>query len=222
MTFEEAIKILNKNLRKENPKTFSSSWIFKNTPSAYRYFYKNVRTENDDVDWDRVTGSLSRTFQSRWIRYKYKQAKSYERQSEVDMILFKFSDRLYVLLSPKDEKEKHLQHKIFISLVRIGQKGNICAQNEVIKWVTFITDEWIDRYPQMHRWKGYTDEIPDKIRGCIRRYRYTGSFLGYLFRTLEYSAYGKPPLVSLNDTVFDGDKTLEDVAVVDENWRIYK
>jgi hypothetical protein len=74
----------------------------------------------------------------------------------------------------------------------------------------------------MYRWKGYTDEIEDKIKNCIRLYRYTGSFLGYLFKTLEYSARGKPPLVSLNDLMFDGSKTREEFAVVQEDWEIYK
>ena len=59
----------------------------------------------------------------------------------------------------------------------------------------------------MYRWKGYEDEVSDKVRVCIRCYRYTGSFLGYLFKTLEYSARGKPPMVSLDDKILDGAKT---------------
>lgn len=221
-SFNVAIKTLNKILKQEQPKTFSSSWICKNSQPAYNYFRLNLRTENNDVDWDTVTQALHRSFQKRWVRYKRKNIKLYERQSEVDVILEKYKNKLYTFLTPADERDKKIQHKMLISLVRIGQKGNICAQEELIKWVTFITDDWIDRYPQMYRWKGYTDEIPDKIKGCIRLYRYTGSFLGYLFKTLEYSALGKPPLVSLNDAIFNGDKTREEYAVADEDWQIYK
>lgn len=111
---------------------------------------------------------------------------------------------------------------MLISLVRIGQKGNICTQQELIKWVTYITDDWIDRYPKLYRWKGYEDEVIDKIKTCIRLYRYTGTFLGYLYKTLEYSALGKPPLCSLNDKMFNGEKTLEEFAIVQEDWRMYK
>jgi hypothetical protein len=57
---------------------------------------------------------------------------------------------------------------------------------------------------------------------CIRLYRYTGTFLGYLYKTLEYSALGKPPLHSLNDKMFYGKKTLEEFAVIEEDWQIYK
>jgi len=165
---------------------------------------------------------LPRPFQKRWIKYKKKNVKLYERQSEVDIILIKYKDKLYTFFTPANKRDKKIQHRMIISLVRIGQKGNICAQQELIKWITFITDDWIDRYPQMYRWKGYTDEVKDKIKNCIRLYRYTGSFLGYLFKTLEYSARGKPPLVSLNDLMFDGSKTREEFAVVQEDWKIYK
>ena len=213
-----AIRRLNQLLEERQPKQFSCTWIVNNAPSIYQYIWKYVRTENGDVDWDRVTSSLDRTFQRRWVRYRRKQVPQYERQSEVNVILEKNKKRLYALISPATPRDKSTQHRILISLVRIGQKGNVCAQEEVIKWVTFITDDWIDRYPVMFRWRGYTDEIGDKIKHCIRCYRYTGSFLGYLFKTLEYSARGKPPLVSLDDTVLGGAKRLSEYAIVEEGW----
>ena len=221
MTFRRHIKILNEILSEKQPIHFNPSWIFQNVPQVYSYIQKNIRTENDHIDWDKITSSLNRTFQKRWIRYRHKKAKLYERQSEVDLIVNKYKDKLYTFLCPSGEADKKIQQTMLISLVRIGQKGNICAQEEVIKWVTYITDDWIDRYPQMYKWKGYADEVPDKIRACIRCYRYTGSFLGYLFRTLEYSARGKPPMVSLNDKLFNGEKTLEEFAKVEEDWQIY-
>jgi hypothetical protein len=105
--------------------------------------------------------------------------------------------------------------------VRVAQRGNILAQKEAVKWVTYIVDDWIEKYWQICRWKGYTDEIEEKIEGCVRRYRYTGSFIGYLFKTLEYSARGKPPQYSLDDSVLDGAKTridfiIEDNGIVEE------
>ena len=47
------------------------------------------------------------------------------------------------------------------------------------------------------------------------RYRYTGSFLGYLFKTLEYSARGKPPIVSFDDKIGDTGKTRIDYYVAE-------
>jgi len=214
--FNTAIKNLNRVLKEKQPKTFSSSWICKNSQPTYNYFRLNFRTENNDIDWDLVTQALHRSFQKRWVRYKRKKIKVYKRQSEVDVILAKYKDKLYTFLSPADERDKKIQHRMIISLVRVGQKGNVCAQQELVKWITFITDDWIDRYPQMYRWKGYTDEIEDKIKGCICRYRYTGSFLGYLFKTLEYSARGKPFLVSVDDKIFDGTKTRLEYLIVDQ------
>lgn len=215
--FKTAIKTLNMALKEKDPKTFNSSWVYKNVQPAYHYFRINFRTENNDVDWDIVTQALHRSFQKRWVRYKRKKIKLYERASEVDVILVKYKEKLYTFLTPVDDRDKKIQHRMIISLVRIGQKGNVCAQQELVKWVTFITNDWIDRYPQMYRWKGYEDEIEGKILGCIRLYRYTGSFLGYLFKTLEYSARGKPPLVSVDDRVLDGKKARVEYLRVEED-----
>jgi len=215
-----AVRVLNKTLKEKDPKTFSSSWIFQHCQPVYHYIRLNFRTENGDVDWDVVTQSLKRTFQKRWIRYKRKYIKLYERQSEVDLILNKYKDKLYTFIAQENEQDKKIQQKMIVSLVRIGQKGNVCAQQELIKWVTFITDDWIDRYPQMYRWKGYADEVEDKIKTCIRLYRYTGSFFGYLFKTLEYSARGKPPLVSVDDKILDGSKTRLEYLNLDQEEEI--
>lgn len=217
MKVEEALKNLNQLLEERQPHTFSCSWIVTNAPNIYRCIWKHIKTENGDVDWDMVTSALDRTFQRRFVRYRQKQVKSYERQEEVDLILTKNKDRLYTLIAPLSERDKLMRHRILVSLVRVGQKGNTRAQEELIKWVTFITDDWIDRYPQMLRWKGYEDEIGDKIRHCIRCYRYTGTFLGYLFKTLEYSARGKPPLCSLDDTVLGGAKRLAEYVITEDN-----
>lgn len=218
MNLQTATEKLNLILRERQPATISSSWIYFNAPSVYHFVRNNYRTENDQIDWDIVTRSLDRAYAKRWTRYRYKQARLYERQSEVDAVLIKYKDRLYTFFAPASDSDKQIQDRMIIRLVRIGQRGNVCAQEELVRWVTFVTDDWIDRYPQMYRWKGYEDEVPDKIRACIRCYRYTGSFLGYLFKTLEYSARGKPPLVSLDDKVLDGNKTrIEYVRAESEN-----
>jgi hypothetical protein len=163
MDFNSAIKILNQALEHNQPDTFSSSWIYFNTPKVYHFVRNNYRTENDQIDWDIVTRSLDRTYAKRWTRYRYKQARLYERQSEVDAVLIKYKDKLYTFFAPASESDKQVQDRMIIRLVRIGQRGNVCAQEELVRWVTFVTDDWIDRYPQMYRWKGYEDEVPDKI-----------------------------------------------------------
>ena len=37
------------------------------------------------------------------------------------------------------------------------------------------------------------DEIQNQLEACIRRYRYTGSFMSYVFRTLECAGRGIRP-----------------------------
>jgi hypothetical protein len=207
MDFGVAIKILNKALNKNQPKTFSSTWIYKEIPSVYRYVWKNIRTENDDIDWDKITVGLSRKFQKRWVRYKRKTLKEYENQNEVDLIISKYQDKLYTFLTLQDDRDKILRDRIIVSLTRISQKGNILARQELVKWLRYIADEWIDIYPCMDRWKTYPGAIDERISRCIILYRYTGSFLGYMYKTLEYSAKALPPVCSFDDTLFDGSKT---------------
>lgn len=216
MNFDTAIKILSQKLEEVEPEILSSSWIYFNTPRVYHFVRNNYRTENNLIDWDIVTRSLDHAYAKRWTRYRYKQARLYKRQSEVDAVLNRYKDKLYTFFAPASDSDKQIQDRMIIRLVRIGQRGNICAQEELVQWVTYVTDDWIDRYPQMYRWKGYEDEVPDKIRACIRCYRYTGSFLGYLFKTLEYSARSKPPLVSLDDKILDGTKTRIEYARAEE------
>ena len=200
-------------MEKHNPQTFSSSWIFSKSPTLYIFFSKNFRTENGDIDWDMVTEKIDRGFQKRWLRYKRKKISFYEKQEEVDKVLLKYKDKLYLFLIPRPSKEKEICNRMIVALVRLAQKGNICAQKEIVNWVTYVVNDWIDKYPQIHKWQGYPDEVTDNIIGCTLRYKYTGSFLGYLFKTLEYSARGKPPICSFDDKIGDAGKTRIDFYV---------
>lgn len=217
MNFRSAVKILNQTLKKKQPRTFSSTWILNETPSIYQYICKNVRNENDSIDWDKITVKLDREFQRKWVRYRRRQVKQYENQPELDRILFKYKDKMYVFIGALDKKDRDLRNRIIVSLVRVAQKGNILAMNALTYWVRFIVDDWIDKYSHVWRWRAYTDSIEDKIAGCVRCYRYTGTFLGYLFKTLEYSGKALKPLYSLDDTFLDGAKTRIDYVVVEQD-----
>ncbi len=199
MDFKECVRILKRNLYEKNPSEFSSSWIVKYAPLVYRFIFKNVRTEINQIDWDKVTIALPRKYQKRWIRYRRRPRKEYENRDEVEKIFSKYRNKLYVFIAVSDEKEKRLQHKITIALVRISQKGNVLATKELIILLRYIVDEWIDRYFFLRRWRGAESEISRAIGGCVRRYQYTGTFFGYLFKTLEYSANGLKPFYSLDD-----------------------
>ncbi len=218
MKFILAIKILRKVLKEKQPQTFSSTWIYKEARSAYNYFRLNIRTENGDIDWDRVTSKLDRKFQKHWVRYRRKSVKEYENQIEVDLILSRYKNKLYTLMVSTNIRDERNRERIIISLVRISQKGNILAQRELVFRLTFMVEEWIEKRWQIRKWKGYTDDVEDKIKGCIRCYKYTGTFIGYLFKTLEYSGRGVRPMFkySLDDTVFDGEESKINYVIHDQ------
>ena len=104
-----------------------------------------------------------------------------------------------------------------IRLVRLAQKGNTPAKEYVTEFLTIIIYEWIDNSKYVSRWKGYTDGIENRIECCIRNYRYSGSFMCYVFRSFQYFARGLRPIVSLNDKFLNGKKERIDYVVYEDS-----
>ena len=194
MDFDSAVKTINKLLREKQPCTFNSSWIRRYAPHIYRFFQKNIRRESGGIDWDRVTRALDRKFPRKWIMSRRNGTKLYRSKAEVNIILNKYDGKLYTFLTPADKDNNSTRDIISIALVRIAQKGNVAAKKEIITLVRFTIDEWIEYNPKISRWKGYEYLIKRHIEDCIRRYRYSGSFMGYLFKTLEYAGRGLRPI----------------------------
>jgi hypothetical protein len=208
MDFDSAVKTINKLLLKKQPYTFNSSWIREYAPHIYRYIQKNIRAEIGGIDWDRITRALDLKLQRKWITSSHKRTKQYRSKTEVRIILQKYHNKLYTFLTPTDRNDKYIRDTISIALVRIAQKGNVIAKEEISKLVRFTIDEWIEHYPKISCWKGYDYLIQKRIEGCIRCYRYSGSFIGYLFKTLEYAGRGLRPVIaySLDDSLYSGVK----------------
>jgi len=208
MDCDSVVKDLNKLLKENRPDTFNSSWVRKNAPAVYRFIQTYIRTETGSIDWDRFTLSLDREFQKRWIAPRRKRAKPYRNKAEVGIVLQKYHDKLYTFLTPADKNDKHVRDVISITMVRIAQKGNVTALQEIVRLLSFTIDDWIDRNPKISRWRGYDHLIRKLIEGCIRRYRYSGTFIGYLFKTLECAGRGLMPIhtYSLDDTLYSGEK----------------
>ncbi len=95
------------------------------------------------------------------------------------------------------------------------------AYLELTNLLYYTIDGWIEKYYPLHKWRNYRSEIETKIHGCIRCYRYTGSFVGYLYKTLAYSGRGLAPVSSLDKPLFDGEATLLDFITEDQETGIY-
>ena len=204
MSFETVIHTINKLLSEENPEAFNSSWILKRAPHCNRFILKNIRTDLGVVDWDRVTSSLEWKFQKRWTpSRKMCSGIKYRSSREVKQTLERFRSKLYVFVSPQNQTDRHIQDIISIKLVRLSQRGNETAKKELFNLLHFTIDDWIEQHCILSCWRGYEEELQKQVEGCIRRYRYSGSFLRYLFRTLECAGRGIRPLLvySLDDPV---------------------
>ncbi len=192
MDFGQIIIRLGRLLKNENPKIFRSSWILENSPEIYRFIVKNIKTEVGDIDWDRVISSLDKRFQRIWIppRHKPQRLKLYRNKKEVDLLLKNYNHKLYIFIAALDDSDKRLRDTIAIPLVRVAQKGNIRAQQKLVFLLKQIAQQWIEYCPTFYRWRGHSDDLEPRILACIRCYRFTGSFIGYLFKSLELSGKG--------------------------------
>jgi hypothetical protein len=193
MDFQCTVAALNRLLLRKRPETFNSSWILKHAPECYRFIRKEIRTEVGGIDWDKVTHSLESKYQRRWTRRPQGKCRPYRNKSEIDLILNKYRDKLYVFIAPTDAVDRRMRDTIAITLVRLAQAGNLLAKAEVANLARYTIDEWLDNHDYLSRWKGRNDEIRAQLEGCVRRYRYTGSFFNYVFRTLEYAGRGIRP-----------------------------
>jgi len=205
MDFPSAVQTINDLLRRIQPDTFCSSWIRNHAPQVYRFILINVRTEFGGVDWDAVTRALDRKMQRRWhASRRGRPAKCVRDGKAVEIVLHTYRDKLYAFLAPASANDEHVRDVISIALVRIAQRGNAAAKEEVVKLVRFTIDEWIEQSPELYRWAGQDDLLRERIEGCIRCYRYSGTFIGYLFKTLEYAGRGLRPMVacSLDDPLY--------------------
>ena len=207
MNFETVIQTINKLLSRENPEVFNSSWILKRAPHCNRFILKNIRTDLGAVDWDRITSALEWKFQRRWTPgRRMGDGGKYRNSREVKLTLERFRSKLYVFISPQNRADRHIQDTISIKLVRLSQRGNESAKKELLNLLHYTIDDWIEQYCILSRWQGHAAELQTQVEGCIRRYRYSGSFLRYLFRTLECAGRGMRPLLaySLNNPIAGG------------------
>jgi|GEM_PF-325059 len=210
MDFKAVATQLNALISRKRPEVLTSSWIFKHAPACYRFIQKNIRTEWNAIDWDRVTSVLDWKYQRRWMpQRRPKIINPYRNRNEVDAVLNRYRDKLYVFIVPADRVDRNLRDTISIRLVRLAQRGNFTAKQETVRLVRYAVDEWLDCSDYMSRWRGYDEKIQEIIEGCIRRYRYTGSFFKYVYRTLQYAGRGIQPFYaySLDEPVaIDADK----------------
>ncbi len=204
MNFESVIKTINGLLTEKQPETFNRAWVRVNAPCVYRFIQKEIRIETGGIDWDRITRDLSPKFQKQWVGSIRKTVRPYRDKGEVDTALRRYRDKLYTFITAQDSNDEYIRDIISILLVRIAQKGNISARQEAVKLLRFTIDDWIEKNPKLSSWRGYEELIVTRLECCIRRYRYSGSFLRYVFKSLEYAARGLRPLIaySLDDTVW--------------------
>ena len=196
MTLDRVASTLNELLSRKRPATVSSSWILRHAPACYRFIWKFIRSEAGGIDWDRVTHVLDPVYQRRWKPQRRRKPAAYANADELSRVINRYRPKLYVFINPVDGHDRRTRDTISIALVRIAQRGNMLARQELMELVGYTIENWIEHNAFISRWRGYEEEIRWQVEGCISRYRYTGSFIRYLYKTLEYAARGIRPLIA--------------------------
>lgn len=206
-SFDQVAKKINFHIEKKKPTTINERWIKINSPASYKFIIEN------SIDWDTVTMNLDRSYQGKWNkgskRKKYLEQEFYKDEKELNQILNNHKDKLYTFVSRINKEDELTCDRISILLVRLAQKGNTLALVEIKNLYVFIIDKWLEESKYLKRWRGYEEELVALLERCVFRYRYSGTFIGYLYRTLQLSALAIEPLeaYSLNDKMFEGTKT---------------
>jgi hypothetical protein len=214
MNFDQAIERLTRSLKRWEPERFNRYWVYVHEPKVYRFIRKNIRTELGRIDWDQVTSKLDRSLQARWHEQRIVSLIPYSDSKEVEIMLKKYWDKRYVFLT-HDREDDEVRNLISVALVRLAQKGNVKAEEELMDFLVLMAGEWVDRYPRLWKWQWYPGRLQEKCRYVIYHYRYTGTFSGYLYKTLEYSAMYLPKPVFLDGTILEGDQRKVDDVIHD-------
>ncbi len=225
MNLEQAIKNIDRSVRKRKPECFNVSWVRHKLAKSYAYIEKHVTTETGEIDWDEVVRRLEYEHQKMWLKgvKRKKKVETYEDMDEVEAILSRYRERLYTFMVQTDKEDKKICDVISIRLVRTAQKGNMLAQEKAMGLIRQLVEQWMEDRGLGH-WRGYGEFIDTNIERCIRRYRYSGSFTTYLYRTLQYAGRGIRPLevFSLDSySQITGRRRSENVVQNEETNEIY-
>jgi len=219
MNFEKAVKSINRSLNKKQPDTFNSQWIKNRCKISYQFIIENIKTESDEPDWDLLISKFDRWNQRLWMKgIKKKKVEIYKDEKELNIILEKYKAYRYIFLWQASKEDKIVCDWISIRLVRNAQKGNILAKEKLINLSKDLASQWIENDKSLANWNGYDELVLKHIEGCIDRFRYVGSFLGYLYKTLEYAGRGLTPLekYSLDEFLLNSARRRIDVFVKEE------
>jgi len=196
MDFNKAVKNINRALYRKKPESIDNLWVKRNCRTTYFFVEENIKTELGETDWDRIISGLDRPHQRLWMRgvkMSKRSVESYEDRCEVDMVMKKYKYKLYTFFAQENEEDKRICDLISIRLVRTAQKGNHLARDKAVELAGYLVSNWLETDARVFRWRGYNELIRKTVEDCIRRYRYTGSFIGYLHKTLEYTGRGLLP-----------------------------
>lgn len=191
-TKSSALKELLLLLQERKPSKISSRSIKKMAPNLFDFLRLNFRDRKGYIDWPSIISNFDEEIRVRFVfpvLYKKNLPEEvYENECEVKERLSVNMQFAYTFLHANRGEEFEKRNEICLSLIELAKKGNKSAENKLIEFMRFLSDEWAEKIPTFGAFKYYPDESEEIIRRCIYNYRNAGPFVGYVNASLAGAA----------------------------------
>lgn len=201
-----ALRELNDFLRERNPIKFNSTYVEGLDAGLFIFIRRNFRDTKGNIDWYYIINTLDKNFQSRFsypIRYQSALPdKTYEDDFEIEVEIGENKEYMYTFFRVNRGEEIQKRNEICLTLVRLAKKGNKTAETRLIDLVSFWADRWVENISAFRTFRYYQDEGRERIRRCIYNYSGDVPFIGYVYKSLEKTAFG---LEQVHETSFNDE-----------------
>lgn len=212
--FNEAINELQELIKQKKPKIITSGFIGKENPKLLKYFIKNMKDNNGEINWEIVTNRLDENtkkicrFSKRLEQYKPK--KEYINEQELNTLIEKHKNKLYTFFEVLDSSDYTSRDFICLDFINLAKKGNILAKEKLLDYLEILTTQWIEKNKNLEAFKTNGDLLRERLEKCIYYYKDDKEkiyFLKYIYTSLllEAKRLEIPRYISLDNT-YEGGK----------------
>ncbi len=192
-------------LEKEKPKEWSPTFLAKKARHVFRFAERNLTNAKGGIEWDRLISLLPPEYQASWKRKIFLEditvAEGYSNQEEVDQLLEKHKDSLYLFYESTGKHEEDAVNQICMDFIDLIRKGNQEAKETFTQFLQPAITKWLDSEALPASLAQNPEKMNERVDRCLYLWKKNKTFLGYVFRTLDFTARGlkKHRVISLDE-----------------------
>ena len=183
---------LEQKLTQYDPPTFGPTWILEYVGSA---FYQRILRRMGQIrgrpNWEKLVALLPATWKKKWsdrnIQQRHRNRTELVR--EVEQVLDKYKDKLYVLFFTETTEDQKLREKIARSLLSLARQGNLEARNKLWDLLRPMIDSWITNRSGFAIYQKERLTPKELFEKSINSYKINkGPYIRYLYLLLSTTA----------------------------------